>query len=494
MVFSLSRETDNLQYGENTMTQLKKVHYTTKTRTVGTVFLSRFLIALFVTMVFLAPLNPVLAQQPAQVSDQVQVSDGAIATKDNTLPPFPNATAITQLETAQTDPTAIRPFQVHIPQEAIDDLHHRLALTQWSDQETVTDRSQGVQLATMKELVRYWQTDYDWRKAEANLNTLPQFITQIDGVDIHFIHVRSPHPNALPLIMTHGWPGSVFELLKVIEPLTDPTAYGGHAEDAFDLVIPSIPGFGFSGKPTGTGWGPDRIARTWDMLMQRLGYTRYVSQGGDWGAIISDALARQAPPGLLGIHVNRLDRAATLPPEVAEALTTGSPAPTNLTAEERVVFDQIRDFNKTGTGYAAIMGTRPQTIGYSLADSPVGLAAWIYDKFADWVFTRGEPERSLTRDEILDGITLYWLTHTSTSSARIYWENNADNVGAFEISIPAAVTIFPGEIYQPPKSWAERAYHNLIYYHRVDKGGHFAAWEEPQLFSEEIRAAFRLLR
>ncbi|MBI4780771.1 MAG: epoxide hydrolase [Oscillatoriophycideae cyanobacterium NC_groundwater_1537_Pr4_S-0.65um_50_18] len=417
-------------------------------------------------MVFWVPLTRVLAQQPAQTTDvQAQVSDNAI-----------------------------RPFQVHIPQAAIDDLHCRLVMTRWPDPETVTERSQGVQLATIKQLVGYWQTDYDWRKAEAKLNALPQFMTTIDGVDIHFIHIRSRHPNALPLIMTHGWPGSVFELLKVIEPLADPTAYGGQAEDAFDLVLPSIPGFGFSGKPTDTGWSPDRIARAWDVLMKRLGYTRYVSQGGDWGAIIADALARQAPPGLLGIHVNRLERAVTLPPDVAAALTNGEPAPVNLTDEEQAVFAQIKDFYKTGSGYAAIMGTRPQTIGYSLADSPVGLAAWIYDKFAEWVFTRGEPERSLTRDEMLDGITLYWLTNTGTSSARIYWENNADNVGAFEISIPAAVTIFPGEIYQPPKSWVERAYHNLIYYHRVDQGGHFAAWEEPQLFSEEIRAAFRSLR
>ena len=454
------------------MTHLKKVHYPTKPHTVVAVFLSRLLVALFVATVFLAPLTRVLAQQPAQTSAQAQVMDRAIATEDN----------------------AIRPFQVHVPQAEIDDLHRRLAATRWSDKETVADQSQGVQLTTIKNLVGYWQTDYDWRKAEAKLNALPQFMTTIDGVDIHFIHVRSHHPNALPLIMTHGWPGSVFELLNVIGPLTDPTAYGGRAEDAFDLILPSIPGFGFSGKPMGTGWGPDRIARAWDVLMKRLGYTRYVSQGGDWGAIISDAMARQAPPGLLGIHVNRLERAATVPPGIAKALTNGEPAPANLTAEERAVFDQIRDFYKTGSGYAAIMGTRPQTIGYGLADSPVGLATWIYDKFADWVFTRGEPERSLTRDEMLDDITLYWLTNTGTSSAQIYWENNANNVGAFEISIPAAVTIFPGEIYQPPRSWAERAYHNLIYYHQVDKGGHFAAWEEPQLFSEEIRAAFRSLR
>jgi pimeloyl-ACP methyl ester carboxylesterase len=350
-----------------------------------------------------------------------------------------------------------------------------------------------VQLATLQALVRYWGTDYDWRKAEAKLNAWPQFVTTIDGLDIHFIHVRSRHPNALPLIMTHGWPGSVFELLKVIGPLSDPTAHGGGAEDAFDLVLPTMPGYGFSEKPKTTSWGPDRVARAWDVLMKRLGYTRYVSQGGDWGAVISDVMARQAPPGLLGIHVNRLDRSATIPPEVAKALNNGDPAPADLTAEERAVFDQIKDFYKTGTGYATMMGTRPQTIGYSLADSPVGLAARVYDKFADWVFTRGEPERSLTRDEMLDDITLYWLTNTGTSGARLYWENNA-NPNAVDISIPAAVTVFPGEIYQAPKSWAERAYHQLIYYHRVDKGGHFAAWEQPQLFSEEIRAAFRSLR
>jgi pimeloyl-ACP methyl ester carboxylesterase len=368
-----------------------------------------------------------------------------------------------------------------------------VAATRWPDRETVDDFSQGVPLAKIRELVRYWGTDYDWRKAEAKLNALRQFVTNIDGLDIHFIHVRSRHPNALPLIMTHGWPGSVFELLKVIGPLTDPTAYGGSAEDAFDLVLPSIPGYGFSEKPNTTSWGPDRIARAWDVLMKRLGYTRYVSQGGDWGAIISDVMGRQAPPGLLGIHVNRVDRLATIPPEVAKALNNGEPAPADLTAEERAVFDQTKDSYKQGTGYAAIMGTRPQTIGYGLADSPVGLAAWCDDKFADWVFTRGEPERSLTRDEMLDDITLYWLTNTGTSGARLYWENSA-NPSAVDVSIPAAVTVFPGEIYRPPKSWAERAYHQLIYYHRVDKGGHFAAWEEPQLFSEEIRAAFRSLR
>ncbi|WP_441614891.1 MULTISPECIES: epoxide hydrolase family protein [unclassified Cupriavidus] len=389
---------------------------------------------------------------------------------------------------------AIRPFRVHVPQAALTDLHRRLAATRWPDPETVSDRSQGVQLVKLQALVQYWGTSYDWRKAEAKLNALPQFLTNIDGLDIHFIHVRSRHPQALPLIMTHGWPGSVFELLKVIGPLTDPTAHGGAAEDAFHLVIPSIPGFGFSGKPTGTGWNPDRVARAWDVLMKRLGYTRYVAQGGDWGAIICDAMGRQAPEGLLGIHVNRVERATTLPPDVAKALKNGDPAPAILTAEEKAVFDQAREFLGKGFGYAAIMGTRPQTMAYALADSPVGLAAWIYDKIADWVFTRGEPERSLTRDEMLDDITLYWLTNTGPASARIYWETNASSPNVASISIPAAVTIFPGEVYRPPKNWAARAYRNLIYYNQVDKGGHFAAWEEPVLFSTEVRAAFRPLR
>jgi pimeloyl-ACP methyl ester carboxylesterase len=432
---------------------------------------SRFLLVLLAPVMSLTPLAAVLAQQPAQADTQIAGAARARPDEDGT----------------------VRPFRVSVPEEALVDLRRRLAATRWPERETVDDSSQGVQLAKIQELVRYWRTDYDWRKAEAKLNALPQFIANIDGVDIHFIHIRSRHPNALPLIMTHGWPGSVFELLKTIGPLTAPTSHGGRAEDAFDLVLPSIPGFGFSEKPKGTGWSPDRIARTWDVLMKRLGYTRYVSQGGDWGAIISDVMGRQAPPGLLGIHVNRFDRSSTIQPEVAKALNNGEPAPAGLTAEERAVFDQIKYFNKQGLGYAAIMGTRPQTIGYSLADSPVGLAAWFYDKFADWVFTRGEPERSLTRDEMLDNITLYWLTNTGTSASRIYWENNAKPT-AVSVSIPAAVTVFPGEIYQVPRSWAERAYHELIYYHRVDKGGHFAAWEEPQLFSEEIRAAFRSLR
>jgi pimeloyl-ACP methyl ester carboxylesterase len=389
---------------------------------------------------------------------------------------------------------AVRPFRVDVPETALIDLRRRLAAARWPDPQTVGDRSQGVQLARLQTLVHHWETAYDWRKAEAKLNRLPQFLTQIDGLDIHFIHVRSRHPNALPLVMTHGWPGSVFELLKVVGPLTDPAAYGGSAEDAFHLVLPSIPGYGFSEKPTTTGWDADRTGRAWDLLMQRLGYSRYVSQGGDWGAIITDAMARQAPAGLLGIHVNRVERATTVPPEVAKALGAGDPPPASLTAEERVVFDEIKDFYKNGLGYAAIMGTRPQTLGYGLADSPVALAAWFYDKIADWVLTRGEPERSLTPDEILDDITLYWLTNTGTSSARIYWENGASMAKPAPVSVPAAVTIFPGEVYKPPRSWAQRAYRNLVYYNRVGKGGHFAAWEEPQLFSEEVRAAFRPLR
>ncbi|WP_164828990.1 epoxide hydrolase family protein [Sinorhizobium meliloti] len=388
----------------------------------------------------------------------------------------------------------IRPFRVGVPAAELADLRRRLAATRWPDPETVEDRSQGVQLAKLQALLDYWETAYDWRKAEAKLNALPQFLTDIDGLDIHFIHVRSPHANALPLIMTHGWPGSIFELLKVVGPLTDPTAHGGTAGDAFHLVLPSLPGFGFSEKPKGTGWNPERVARAWDVLMKRLGYTRYVSQGGDWGAIISDAMGRQAPSGLLGIHVNRVERSTTIPPEIAKALRSGDPAPATLTAEERAVFDEARAFLKTGFGYAAIMGTRPQTVGYGLADSPAGLAAWFYDKLADWVFTRGEPERVLSRDEILDNITLYWLTNTATSSGRIYWENNAVGNKLAEIVIPAAVTVFPGEVYRPPKSWAARAYRNLIYYNRVDRGGHFAAWEEPDLFSAELRAAFRSLR
>jgi pimeloyl-ACP methyl ester carboxylesterase len=407
---------------------------------------------------------------------------------------FRPATAAAKIEAATFAADAIRPFRVDVPQAALTDLHSRLAATRWPDPETVSDRSQGVQLEKLKDLVDYWETGYDWRKAEAKLNALPQFLTNIDGLDIHFIHVRSPNAHAMPLIMTHGWPGSVFELLNVIGPLTDPTAHGGVVQDAFDLVLPSIPGFGFSQKPKGAGWNPDRVARAWDVLMTRLGYQSYVSQGGDWGAIISEAMGRQAPAGLRGIHVNRVERATTIPPDVAKALKNGDPAPAGLTGEERQVFDEARDFLSKGFGYAAIMGTRPETIGFGLSDSPVGLAAWIYDKIEDWVFTRGKAQRSLSRDAILDNITFYWLTNTGPSSARIYWENNNSSSKPAIISIPAAVTIFPGEVYRPPRSWIARAYRNLIYYNRADKGGHFAAWEQPDLFSTEVRAAFRPLR
>jgi pimeloyl-ACP methyl ester carboxylesterase len=401
--------------------------------------------------------------------------------------PFGASSALAE---TTSEPT-IRPFAVHVPEEDLADLRRRVLATRWPARETVTDQSQGVQLAKLQELVRYWGTGYDWRKVEARLNALPQFTTEIDGLSIHFIHVRSQHPGALPLIITHGWPGSVLELLKVIGPLTDPVAHGGSAEDAFDVVIPSMPGYGFSEQPRKTGWGPDRIARAWDVLMKRLGYKRYVSQGGDWGSVISDVMARQAPKGLLGIHVNM---PATVPPDVAKALNNGEPAPAGLTAREKAAFVSLDTFYRKNTGYSAMMVTRPQTVGYGLSDSPAGLAAWMYDKFAQWTYSGGEPEKSLTKDEMLDDITLYWLTNSAISSAQLYWENNANNFNAVDISIPAAVTVFPGEIYQAPRSWAERSYHNLVYFNEVDKGGHFAAWEEPALFSVEIRAAFRSLR
>jgi pimeloyl-ACP methyl ester carboxylesterase len=404
-------------------------------------------------------------------------------------------TALVRANSAQVRPVledeSIRPFHINVQEETLVDLHRRLVATRWPDQETVTDQSQGVPLATMKDLVGYWQTSYDWRKAEAKLNALPELVTTIDGVDIQFIHVRSRYPNAMPLIITHGWPGSIFELVKVIGPLTDPVAHGGRAEDAFDLVLPSMPGYGFSGKPQGTGWGPDHIARAWTVLMKRLGYEHYVAQGGDWGSVIADEMARQAPDGLLGIHVNM---PATVPPDIAKILTAGEPAPSGLSAEERVAFNGMDALYKKGSGYALMMVTRPQTLGYSLADSPAGVAAWFYDKFADWTYTGRKPEQELTRDEMLDDITLYWVTNTGTSSARLYWENNANNFAAVDVSIPAAVTVFPGEIYRAPRTWTERAYHKLIYFHQVDKGGHFAAWEQPQLFAEEMRAAFRSLR
>jgi pimeloyl-ACP methyl ester carboxylesterase len=393
---------------------------------------------------------------------------------------------------SEQDPNAIRPFHVSVPDEQLADLRQRIAATRWPDKETVNDQSQGVQLATIQELARYWRTDYDWRKAEARLNALPQFVTTIDGVDIYFIHVRSPHTNALPVIITHGWPGSVFELLNLIGPLTDPTAYGGRAEDAFDVVIPSMPGYGFSGKPTTPGWNSDHIARAWDTLMKRLGYTHYVAQGGDWGARVSESLARQAPPGLLGIHMNLL---VTIPPEIARAAAAGDPAPAGLSEKERSAFEQRK---RRTLGYFIEQATRPQTIGFSLADSPVGLAAWMLDhdphSYQQMAHAfEGHPEGGLTRDAILDNITLYWLTDTGASAARLYWEEARISFKG-DVTVPAAFTVFPGETVRAPRSWVERTFPNLIYFHEVDKGGHFAAWEQPELMASEMRAAFKSLR
>ncbi|WP_321957758.1 epoxide hydrolase family protein [Paraburkholderia bannensis] len=392
---------------------------------------------------------------------------------------------------AATENTKIRPFKAHIPDSALVDLKRRLANTRWPGKETVGDESQGVRLARMQQLVQYWGSDYDWRKGEAKLNGFPMFITEIDGLDIQFIHVRSRHENALPMIMTHGWPGSILELTKAIRPLTDPTAFGGSADDAFHVVVPSLPGFGFSGKPTTTGWGSDHIARAWGELMSRLGYERFVSQGGDCGSVVSHRMAMQHVKGLIGIHVNM---PATVPPDIARALALSEPAPAGLSEDEKNAYDKLNVFYRDNCGYSAMMVTRPQTVGYALADSPVGQAAWMYDKISQWTYSGGVPERSLTRDEILDDISLYWLTNSATSSAQIYWEDHSNNFNAVDIALPTAITVFPGEIYQAPRSWAERAYHNLVYFNKVDKGGHFAAWEEPQLFAQEVRAGLRPMR
>jgi len=416
------------------------------------------------------------------------------------LPDYGQTTSGAPQVTGQAaEDRSIRPFTIHVPQAALDDLRRRIAATRWPDKETVDDRSQGAQLAKLQELVRYWGSGYDWRRIEAKLNGLPQFVTTIDGVDIHFIHVRSRHKNALPIIVTHGWPGSVIEQLKIIGPLTDPIAHGGSAEDAFDVVIPSLPGYGFSGKPTVTGWDPDHIARAWGELMKRLGYSRYVAQGGDWGTPVSSAMARQAAPGLLGIHINL---PATVPPEVAAALA-GGPAPPELTEKERAVFEALMASGKKGNlAYFTMMTARPQTVGYGATDSPAGLAAWIlvHPGFAQWTYG-ADAEKSPTRDDVLDNITLYWLTSTATSAARLYWENGARGsvIAAVpqktsEISLPVAITVFPEDVYRAPETWARRAYRNLIYFREVDKGGHFAAWEQPELFSAELRAAFRSLR
>jgi pimeloyl-ACP methyl ester carboxylesterase len=403
------------------------------------------------------------------------------------------------MKSATADDESIRPFHSKIPQAAIIDLRRRLAATRWPDRETVTDSSQGIPLASLQELVRYWGTGYDWRKVEARINAFPQFVTTIDGVDIHFIHVRSKHPNALPVIVTHGWPGSIIEQLKIIGPLTDPTAHGGRAEDAFDVVIPSLPGFGFSGKPTSAGWGPEHIAKAWAVLMKRLGYTRYVAQGGDWGSPVSCSMALQAPAGLLGVH---LSLPATLPPDVAAVLGGTGPAPEGLSEKERSLFDVLRAGAKKGnSAYFAMLTARPQTVGYGATDSPAGLAAWIlvHPGFSKWLLG-ADRVQPLSRDDVLDDITLYWLTNTAASAGRIYWENGGRGPlfsapwKTNEIGLPVAITVFGEDAYRPPETWARRAYKNLIYFHEVDKGGHFAAWEQPELFAAELRAAFKSLR
>jgi pimeloyl-ACP methyl ester carboxylesterase len=389
----------------------------------------------------------------------------------------------------------VRPLSINFSETELAGLRRRINTTRWPERETVADQSQGVQLATIQALARYWGTDYDWRKVEARLNALPQFVTEIDGLDIHFIHVRSKHDRALPLIVTHGWPGSIIEQLKIIDPLTNPTEHSASAADAFHLVIPSMPGYGFSGKPNATGWDTARIAHAWVVLMKRLGYTRFVAQGGDWGAAVAGAMAEQAPPELLGIHVN-LPQA--VPPDIGKALRDGVPAPSNLSADEKIAYDQLVDVRAKHSAYLAMLGTRPQTL-YGLADSPVGLASFMldHDKTSYARISNlfdGQRFGAITQDDVLDNITLYWLTNTAISSGRLYWENPGSILGALNLSVPAAVSVFPQEIYQAPRSWVEGAYHKLVYYNRPGQGGHFAAWEQPQIFSEEVRAGFRSLR
>ena len=396
------------------------------------------------------------------------------------------------VEQMSSDETAVRPFHVNVPEAELTELRRRIKATRFPEKEPVADMSQGVPLATVEKLARYWVNDYDWRNVEARINAVPNFISEIDGLDIHFIHARSKHENALPIIITHGWPYSVAALLKIIEPLTNPTAYGGAASDAFHVVIPSIPGYGYSGKPAATGWGPERIARAWAVLMNRLGYTRYVAQGGDWGAIITDLMAAQAPPGLIGMHTNM---AAVVPPEIDKLLWAGTPLPSGLAADEKLACSMLAVAYKH-VQYALYMASRPQAL-YAIADSPVGLAAWLIDfPFSLDMIARsidGVPE-SLTRDDILDNCTLYWLTNTGVSASRLYWEYKGGFFNVKGVKIPVAVTVFPGEQYQAPRSWAERAYSKLIYYNQVRKGGHFAAWEQPRLFAAELRAAFKSLR
>jgi pimeloyl-ACP methyl ester carboxylesterase len=423
-----------------------------------------------------------------------------LATAFNCAYAVPTPDVLPARQHASVQDESIRPFPpVHVPQVAIDDLRRRIAATQWPEKETVADSSQGVQLETMQKLARYWATDYDWRKAEARLNALPQFVTTIDGVDIHFIHVRSKNPNALPLIINHGWPGSVLEQVKLIGPLTDPVAYGGKADDSFDVVIPSMPGYGFSGKPTTTGWGPEHMAQAWGELMRRLGYQHYVAQGGDWGAFVVDQMGLQAPPGLLGIHTNM---PATVPADIDKALQIGAPAPAGMSVDEKRAYGQLAQTFKE-VDYARLMASRPQTL-YGIDDSPVGLAAWLLDHndangqpaaaVASALNRSASATGELTRDEILDNITLYWLTNTGVSASRLYWEYKGGFFDAKGVKIPVAVSVFPGEQYQAPRSWTEKAYPHLIYYHQAEKGGHFAAWEQPMIFAQELRGAFRSLR
>ncbi|MGZ4201381.1 MAG: epoxide hydrolase family protein [Thermoleophilaceae bacterium] len=402
----------------------------------------------------------------------------------------------TPMPTAAAQDADIRSFRVSFPAEDLDDLRRRIAATRLPERETVSDATQGVQLQTIEELVRYWGVDYDFGRVEARLNAFPHFMTEIDGLDIHFIHVRSPHENALPLIITHGWPGSVIEMLEVIGPLSDPTAHGGSADDAFHVVVPSIPGYGFSGRPAETGWDPDHIARAWTVLMKRLGYSRFVAQGGDWGAIITDLIGVQAPPELLAIHSNM---PGAVPPDISQAATSGAPAPDGLSAEEARAYEQLVFLYTKGIGYASEMSLRPQTL-YGLADSPAALAAWMLDHDAQSLddishaFVEQEPVDNLTRDQILDNITLTWLTNTGVSSGRLYWESKYAFFAVKGVSVPAALSVFPKELYRAPRSWAEKAYPNLIYFNEVDRGNHFAAWQEPELFASEVRAAFRSLR